>query len=803
MTHRQKNSFLNRIRLRRLRKILEQINALANTVAGLSDQDLQGKTQEFKERLAKGETLDDLLVEAYAVMREADKRVLGLYPFDVQVLGGIALHKGMIAEMKTGEGKTLTATLPLYLNALSGKGAILVTTNPYLACRDAKELGPVYKWMGLSLSVGVEDEGDLLDHKEEVSGEKKKRKDIYQADITYTTASSLGFDYLVDNLATAENEKFLRPFNFVIVDEADAVLLDNAQTPLIIAGSPRVQSNMYSLVDQFVRTLVRDREYYLDKTDKVVYLTDEGAAYAQRYFNIDKLYSENHFELNRHINLALRAHHIYQKNTDYVVLDNEVCLLDNRSGRVLEGMKLQSGLHQAIEVKESVKISKDMRAVASVTFQSLFNMFPKLSGMTGTAKTADAELIATYRLPVVVIPTNLPIQRIDYPDKIYLTLPEKLEATIDYVKTYHARRQPILLISGTVNIAEIYSQLLLQEGIPHNVLTAKNIAKEADIIAEAGQIGAVTVATSLAGRGTDIKLGQGVRELGGLVVVGTERMENRRVDWQLRGRSGRQGDPGHSQFFVSLEDELMIQHGPQWAKRYFEKYHTKQAKGYGKELRKRRFQRALNQAQDKSEDNGKVARGTTVNFERSLQVQRQKVYALRDSLIYADCPLSERIDGIVESAIDRYLGEHPQLTLEALRRFILENYNYRFKAFPNDFAVSNVADIKNLLWQLYKKEMTRKIQLLGTIEKLEEFYRLSVLKAIDTCWVEEVDHLQQLKNSVLLRQIAQLDAIQEFNREALDSYNALEKELKHLIVRNLMLSSITGDKDKGFSIYYV
>ena len=544
----QKKSFINTIKLRRLRKKLAKINALEESMSRLSDEELKNKTEEFKNRLRTGETLEDILIEAFAAIREADRRILGMFPFDVQVLGALALHEGTIVEMKTGEGKTLTATLPLYLNALEGKGTILVTTNDYLARRDAIDMGEVYRFMGLTVGVGV------FDDDEEVDSNRKKK--IYSSDILYTTSTALGFDYLIDNLAGNVEDKFLRSFNYVIVDEADAVLLDSAQTPLIIAGSPRVQSNLYDTADQFIRTLRKEQEFKFLKDEKIIFLTDEGIRYAEKYFNISNLYGEEYFELNRHINLALRAHYLFKKDIDYVVTDDAVELLDNRTGRILEGTRLQSGIHQAIETKEKVKKSKDSRAIASVTYQSLFNMFPKLSGMTGTGKIAENELISTYGVSVVVLPTNTPIQRLDYSDKIYTTLPEKLFATLEFVKELYEKQQPILLISGTVDIAEIYSRMLLQEGIPHNVLTAKNIAKEALIIAEAGQKGAVTVATSLAGRGTDIKLGKGVAELGGLAVIGTERMPNSRIDWQLRGRAGRQGDPGLSQFFVSLEDTL-------------------------------------------------------------------------------------------------------------------------------------------------------------------------------------------------------------------------------------------------------
>ena len=793
----QKKSFINTIKLRRLRKKLVKINALEESMSHLSDEELKNKTEEFKNRLRTGETLEDILIEAFAAIREADRRILGMFPFDVQVLGALALHEGTIVEMKTGEGKTLTATLPLYLNALEGKGTILVTTNDYLARRDAIDMGEVYRFMGLTVGVGV------FDDDEEVDSNRKKK--IYSSDILYTTSTALGFDYLIDNLAGNAEDKFLRPFNYVIVDEADAVLLDSAQTPLIIAGSPRVQSNLYDTADQFIRTLRKEQEFKFLKDEKIIFLTDEGIRYAEKYFNISNLYGEEYFELNRHINLALRAHYLFKKDIDYVVTEDAVELLDNRTGRILEGTRLQSGIHQAIETKEKVKKSKDSRAIASVTYQSLFNMFPKLSGMTGTGKIAENELISTYGVSVVVLPTNTPIRRLDYSDKIYTTLPEKLFATLEFVKEIHEKQQPILLISGTVDIAEIYSRMLLQEGIPHNVLTAKNIAKEALIIAEAGQKGAVTVATSLAGRGTDIKLGKGVAELGGLAVIGTERMANSRIDWQLRGRAGRQGDPGLSQFFVSLEDELIMNYANKRLKKYFEKQNRIDRKNYGKPLVSKRFSRIVAHAQHKSEDKSESARQNTIKFDESLKSQRKKIYHLRDQLIYGEVKLRDRLDKLMREYIEIYIEDnrHIGLNQNDLKRFILENFTYQLRSLPTSLDLANSKQVKDYLFYLYQLEMERKSKQLKTDSKVEEFIRLSILRAIDECWIQQVDHLQQLKTFVSMRQIAQRDSISEYLRESLESYEEMGKEVKHAIVKNVMLSTIEGKIDDGLSIYFV
>ncbi|EJG43108.1 protein translocase subunit secA domain protein [Streptococcus pneumoniae 2070335] len=527
--------------LRKVKKILKQINALKGKMSSLSDQELVAKTVEFRQRLSEGESLDDILVEAFAVVREADKRILGMFPYDVQVMGAIVMHYGNVAEMNTGEGKTLTATMPVYLNAFSGEGVMVVTPNEYLSKRDAEEMGQVYRFLGLTIGVPFTE-----DPKKEMKAEEKKL--IYASDIIYTTNSNLGFDYLNDNLASNEEGKFLRPFNYVIIDEIDDILLDSAQTPLIIAGSPRVQSNYYAIINTLVTTLVEGEDYIFKEEKEEVWLTTKGAKSAENFLGIDNLYKEEHASFARHLVYAIRAHKLFTKDKDYIIRGNEMVLVDKGTGRLMEMTKLQGGLHQAIEAKEHVKLSPETRAMASITYQSLFKMFNKISGMTGTGKVAEKEFIETYNMSVVRIPTNRPRQRIDYPDNLYITLPEKVYASLEYIKEYHAKGNPLLVFVGSVEMSQLYSSLLFREGIAHNVLNANNAAREAQIISESGQMGAVTVATSMAGRGTDIKLGKGVAELGGLIVIGTERMESQRIDLQIRGRSGRQGDPGMSKF---------------------------------------------------------------------------------------------------------------------------------------------------------------------------------------------------------------------------------------------------------------
>ncbi|HEM5489556.1 TPA: accessory Sec system translocase SecA2 [Streptococcus suis] len=790
------SSFLNQVRLFKIKRIAKKILQLETQYHELSDEELANQTVHFKERLEQGETLDDLLIEAFATVREASYRILGQLPYEVQVMGGIALHQGCIAEMRTGEGKTLTATMPLYLNALTGKGAILVTTNDYLATRDGEEMGKIYQFLGLTVGLGAKEE-------DENTEDKKGRASVYEADITYTTSSILGFDYLSHNLASSPEGKILRDFNYVIVDEADAVLLDSAQTPLIISGSPRVQSNLFDICNQFILTLKEEEEFYFDSDKKEVYLTEKGNDYAESYFDIKDLYTSESWELNRHINLALRAHYLYRKNFDYVVQDDEVKLLDNRTGRVLEGTRLQSGIHQAIETKEKVKKTKESRAMGSVTYQSLFNMFPKIAGMTGTGHQAEDELIETYHVPVISIPTNKPIQRIDYPDKIYTTLPEKLYATIEMVKELHEKGQPVLLVSGTVEITQIYSKMLLQEGIPHSTLTANNVAKEALIIQEAGQYGTVTCATIMAGRGTDIKLGKGVAELGGLAVIGTERMPNSRMDWQLRGRAGRQGEPGMSQFFVSLEDELLVSNGPDWVKKYFKKHNHENRNNYGQPLKSGRFNRALTHAQTKSEDGAISSRRFTIEYDESMRIQRNKVYALRDRLMMEQENLAEKVKTIVKVVIEDYLQEYPDRTSSQVRRYILDNYTYSLKTMPDGFSAKKDQHVKNLLYTLYEKEMAKKASTVQTQEGMLEFYRLAVLKAIDEAWIEEVDSLQQLKGVITTRSTAQKGSVSEYYKESLRSYKEMTRQIQQKIVRNIMLSTIEVDKEGRFSIYFV
>lgn len=537
------------------RRILRQVNALAPKMRSLDDQSLQEQTPKLRTQLAEGASLMEILPEAYATVREAARRVLGMYPFDVQVLGAIVMQQGQIAEMKTGEGKTLTATLPLYLNGLTQKGAILVTPSMYLAKRDQEEMAPLYEWLGLTCSLGFDpDAADEDDEAKKVKPEVKRG--WYNADVMYTTGTTLAFDYLFNNLAANPRDQYLRPYHFAIIDEADAVLLDGANSPMVVSSKPSLQSNLYQQADLFVRTLRYRQEYRLNLKDQAVWLTKAGIEYAQSYFRIDDLFSPKRRELYRHINLALQAHFLQQRGHEYEVQDGKAILLDEANGRLLKGMKINTGIQQAVEQKEGVELTDNQQAVASTTYQSLFGLFENVAGMTGTARSSASEFINLYKMKVVAIPTHRPVVRQDFSPRLYLTTGEKLRAAIDLTMRLHQEGRPILLIAGSIENSAIISELLLNRGIAHNVLTARNESREAMIVKAAGQKGAVTVATNLAGRGTDIKLGEGVKELGGLAVIGTELLLPR-VAEQLRGRAGRQGDPGSSIFFWSLEDDLV------------------------------------------------------------------------------------------------------------------------------------------------------------------------------------------------------------------------------------------------------
>lgn len=777
----------NNRQLSKVKKILHQINLKKEEMASLTDDELAGKTQEFKERLTAGESLDDILVEAFAVVREADKRILGMFPYDVQVMGGIVIHQGNVAEMNTGEGKTLTATMPVYLNALSGQGVMLVTTNDYLAKRDAEEMGQVYEFLGLTIRIPFPEEDD----DEELTPEDKR--EIYSADIVYTTNSGLGFDYLIDNLASSDDKKYMPEFNFVIVDEVDSVLLDSAQTPLVISGSPRVQSNFYGIIDTLMTTLVEGQDYIFKEEKKEVWLTTKGARTAESFLGIDNLYSEEHGVLARHLTFALRAHTMFKRDKDYIIRkgekDEELVLIDQSTGRLLEMTKLQGGLHQAIEAKEHVPLSEETRAMASITYQSLFKKFKKISGMTGTGKVAEKEFLETYGMSVIQIPTNRKKQRIDYPDNLYVTLPEKVYASLAEIKYYHAKGNPLLVFVGSVEMSELYSSLLLREGIAHNVLNAHNAAREAQMIAESGRMGAVTVATSMAGRGTDIKLGPGVAELGGLVVIGTERMDSKRIDLQIRGRSGRQGDPGLSKFFVSLEDDVIKKFGPSWVHKMYKDY-TVNKQISPELLEGRRYRKLVEKAQKASDSSARSARSQTLEYAESMNIQREMVYSQRNRLIDG----TEDLDGFVVDVLDEFikksLSNEQFESKEELYHFIVKNISFLYHAVPQELDITDKDAIKRVLETTVQKSLEEKRTLLEIHDFFSDFQRLALLKAIDDNWVEQVDYLQQLTFAIGGQSAAQKNPIVEYYQEAYHGFEEMKRQVKKDMVRNLLLSRV-------------
>ena len=777
----------NKLELIKMKRILKKVNSYKSYMETLSDEKLKSLTTDFKRRLSCGESLDEILPEAFAAMREAAYRVLGLFAYDVQILGAITLHNGNIAEMKTGEGKTLTAIFPAYLNSLTGKGVFVITSNEYLALRDAEEMQGVFNFMDVSICAGLGDD-ELTKH------------EIYKHDIVYTTQSTLGFDYLFDNLANRKEDKFLREFNYAIIDEIDAVLLDSAQMPLIIAGSPKVQSNLYPVVQKFVETLEEDIDYKKDEDDNVWYL-NEGIRKSEQYFNVENLYDDSHYYLVKILNLVLKANVNMTLDKDYVVKDNKIKLLDKETGRILEGIILKNGQHQALEAKENVPLSKENRSIASITYQNLFKLFKKISGMSGTAKVAEQEFIETYNLKVVCIPTNKPVIRIDRKDKIYATLPEKIVAILEFVKKIHATGQPLLIVSGSVQATELYSTLLLNEGIAHSVLNAHNAAKEAEIISEAGELNNVTVATSMAGRGTDIKLGKGVLELGGLVVVGTERMSSKRMDQQLSGRSGRQGEPGLSQFFVSLEDELLVKQGPRWLDKYRNKKYNNLSEVVPVELSRRKFASVVELAQKASDDNGKQSRNTIAQYDESIKIQRKKIYDARNALL-----LNEKIDfdlnKTIKLLVTEFLNKNKEISQLDISKFLANNLNYSNKKAEKLKTFKSKKELSEHLCRIIQIECERVKAEFINREEADDFLRVSILKAIDEHWVNQIASLSMLSSVVSGRTYAQKKPIYEYAREAFESYNDMRYRIKESIIRNLAKSHIVRKENGEVTIYF-
>lgn len=768
--------------LRKLNKQLALVRSHRERMAGLSDEALSHLTVEFRERLGRGETLDQILPEAYAAICEADRRILGLYPYDVQVMGAIALHQGKLAEMNTGEGKTLVATMPLYLNALSGKSTILLTANAYLAMRDAEEMGQVYGFMGMSVGIGVR----ATDEERFTNAEKKE---IYGADIVYTTHGALGFDYLLNNLVSVASDRFLREFYYVIVDEADSVLLDAAQTPLVISGAPRVQSNLYEMADFFVTTLKEGRDY--EKEEDKVWLTEEGVAYAEQFFQIGNFYGREFFEVNRHVILALRAHALFQPEKHYMVSrDGELKLLDGGSGRLMSGVKLRGGQHQALEVKEGLPASQENRSVASITFQNFFQLFPKMAGMSGTIADAAQELLDVYHVKSVVIPPNRPVLRTDLPDVYYRNASRQFAAAMVDAVMAHKRGQPVLIVVNSIGETELVSRRLMEKGIPHNVLNANNAFWEADIIREAGRMKAVTVATAMAGRGTDIKLGKGVAELGGLAVIGIGRMANTRQERQARGRAGRQGDPGSSHFFISLEDEEVTASGSKRAEKYLEE---------GRHIGRRRLRHMVDNAQRMGEEFAVLSRKQAMQYDQILRKQRELMYELRDELLDGGGMDYDKVMEIARGNVKRFLRE-PDADMASLRRYLLDNISYRLDGEAEGLSLEQPALAESYLMSRVEQGLKEQEGRLGSRKRLNDFLRVAALSAIDEAWVEQVDYLQQIQAAVSGRASAQRNLLFEFQKEALEAFRKMETIILRNIMRNVLLSNVYIDGQRKLHI---
>ncbi|RAI78916.1 accessory Sec system translocase SecA2 [Macrococcoides goetzii] len=789
------NRTINKTRLRILERTLKEINRYSTSYEALSDQALKEKTAEFKARIAQGATLDEILPESYAVVREASRRVLGMYPKEVQLMGAIVMHQGNIAEMQTGEGKTLTATMPLYLNGLTGKGAYLITTNDYLARRDYEEMKPLYEWLGLTASLGFVD----LPGYEYKKGEKKK---LYDADIIYSTNGRIGFDFLIDNLADQLNGKFLKPFNFGIIDEIDSIILDAAQTPLVISGAPRVQSNLFNVVKELIDTLEEDVHFILNKTKQEVYLTPLGTEICNRYFDIPHMYAKGHTALVRNINLALRAKYLFDLNIDYYVSDGEIMLIDRISGRLLPGTKLQSGLHQSIEAKERVEISDDMSVMATITFQNLFQQFKSFSGMSATSKLGEKEFFDLYGKVVVQIPTDKPVERKDEDDNIFLDKAQKHYAMLHDVKAIHETQRPVLLITRTAEDAEYFSSELFKQGIPNNLLIAQNVAKEAQMIAEAGQLSSVTVATSMAGRGTDIKLGAGVKELGGLAVLISEHMENSRIDRQLRGRAGRQGDPGSSRIYISLEDYLVKRWSDNKMLKNEHLLNMSHEQIEESRLLMRRIAKIVEKAQIVSEEHGMIARQMNNEFEQSVSKQRSMIYDERNRILHTTVFEGFNFEQLAREVFTRAVAQYDRLTEREIKQYIYKHISFQYEG---DIDKELLAD-KDMLVEFYVKLFMKAMQEQQQQFKSDYFYiqylQKTFLKAIDNNWIQQVDFLQQLRTSINNRQMGRRNAIFEYHRTALIAYEEMGHRIKMDIVRNLALSMITYDKDGNLVVHF-
>ena len=764
--------------IRRLEKMADKVFKYEDQMAALTDDQLKAKTVEFKERYQNGESLDSLLYEAFAVVREGAKRVLGLFPYKVQVMGGIVLHHGDVPEMRTGEGKTLTATMPVYLNALSGKGVHVVTVNEYLSERDATEMGELYSWLGLSVGINLAAKSPM------------EKKEAYECDITYSTNSEIGFDYLRDNMVVRAENMVQRPLNYALVDEVDSILIDEARTPLIVSGANAVEtSQFYHMADHYVKSLDKD-DYIIDVQSKTIGLSDSGIDKAESYFKLENLYDIENVALTHFIDNALRANYIMLLDIDYVVSEEqEILIVDQFTGRTMEGRRYSDGLHQAIEAKEGVPIQDETKTSASITYQNLFRMYKKLSGMTGTGKTEEEEFREIYNIRVIPIPTNRPVQRIDHSDLLYASIEAKFKAVVEDVKARYQKGQPVLVGTVAVETSDYISKKLVAAGVPHEVLNAKNHYKEAQIIMNAGQRGAVTIATNMAGRGTDIKLGEGVRELGGLCVIGTERHESRRIDNQLRGRSGRQGDPGESQFYLSLEDDLMKRFGSERLKGIFERLNMSE-----EAIESRMLTRQVEAAQKRVEGNNYDTRKQVLQYDDVMREQREIIYAQRYDVITADRDLAPEIQAMIKRTIGRVVDGHARAKqdekLEAILNFAKYNLLPEDSITMDDLSGLSDKAIKEELFQRALQVYDSQVSKLRDEEAVKEFQKVLILRVVDNKWTDHIDALDQLRNAVGLRGYAQNNPVVEYQAEGFRMFNDMIGSIEFDVTRLMMKAQI-------------
>ncbi len=773
----------NKKEVKKLTKIADQVEAYASQMEQLNDEDLKEKTTEFKERYQKGETLEQLLPEAFAVCREAARRVLGMYPFRVQIMGAATLNEGNIAEMKTGEGKTLTSTLSVYLNALTGKGVHVVTVNEYLATRDATEMGQLYNFLGLTVGLNLN------------SLSKDEKREAYAADITYSTNNELGFDYLRDNMVVYKEERVQRPLHYAVIDEVDSILIDEARTPLIISGQAGKTAQLYVQSNMFVSRLKAEEDYTYDETTKGVTLTESGIGKAEKAFGIDNLFDLSHVRLLHAINQSLKAHVSMHRDVDYVVQDGEIVIVDGFTGRLMKGRRYSDGLHQAIEAKEVVDIQNESMTMATITFQNYFRMYEKLSGMTGTAKTEEEEFRNIYNMQVVVIPTNKPIARDDKPDLIFATMNGKYSAVAAEIAERHKKGQPVLVGTVAIETSEIISNLLDKHKIPHNVLNAKNHEREAEIIANAGNKGAVTIATNMAGRGTDIKLGEGVLDLGGLAVIGTERHESRRIDNQLRGRSGRQGDPGVTQFYLSLEDDLMRRFGSDKMKAMM----TRLGMDDNQPIQSGMVSKAVESAQKRVEGNNFDARKRLLQYDDVLRQQREVIYKERRDVLETE-NMRALVESMIQESIENIVAVHTQgdqkdWNLKSLEDYIQANLLEEGAVKASDLEGKSPEEIIAFIYSEVQKRYDEKEELL-TPERMREFEKVILLRSIDTKWIDHIDAMDQLRQGIHLRAYGQTDPLREYEQEGFAMFEDMVAAIREDVTKYAMKAQIRSNLER-------